>query len=584
MALITSLSQDLLIEIIEDDDITQADVIALRLSCIALSKPATIVLFHRIRISQLRHDRDAFLSICRSPHLAQYVRELEWQEVSWYPGYFRRIPRVPCVHHIPDLLTEPTEDDIEATCDMLDALSVDLLWLPIVPYGLPDLVDSRVEAQRREAIAQFRDEFDEVVKLLPNLRTVISRTMPPERTFDWCEYPIQTELFQTHNPDDLTAVPPHSNDGLFLFLLPAMERSALHITRLLWEDGSPGASYLRPSCPEAFRRLDTMSISLIPMKGQRYDNLTTNLEAATSVRNLSLGLEYVQNERGPEHLQLTLLRFSLEDKCTRWSQLHSLSLVSMPLVRSALVGIVRPNAETLSHLYLCDCQLDLSVMKRLSEIPALRLKSLRVVEHDYPQQLIAEDELLCFINKEPTSRYPNTPFATLETLKVTFATTTSDGVRQYGSGDDDEQQSVYSDADSEDSHDVRLRTAPKWTWGRYFHEDRDGQVFYFQVPDSQPGGHPTINWKFTSRDGQVGIGSHPLEFFDDWDPEAGDIEEPVPYCTDLYEFLNERVVSGGVLERFLGPTVAKTLFQLRPPEGAIKYDEREAESAEAYED
>lgn len=45
-------------------------------------------------------------------------------------------------------------------------------------------------------------------------------------------------------------------------------------------------------------------------------------------------------------------------------------------------------------------------------------------------------------------------------------------------------------------------------------------------------------WKFTRRDGLVTYSHDPYEWFDDWDLEAGDREEPTPFCSDPAEFSN----------------------------------------------
>ncbi|GAB1315229.1 hypothetical protein MFIFM68171_05439 [Madurella fahalii] len=68
------------------------------------------------------------------------------------------------------------------------------------------------------------------------------------------------------------------------------------------------------------------------------------------------------------------------------------------------------------------------------------------------------------------------------------------------------------------------------------HSMVDGQIFCHQVPDTDPAGHPTQFWKFTSRDGEVSYGIDSLTWFEEWDTEAGDCEEPTPFCQALREF------------------------------------------------
>ncbi|CAH0022464.1 unnamed protein product [Clonostachys rhizophaga] len=84
------LPQEILRRIVEHEDLETQDRKAISLTCSTLRSHALPSLFRCITISQLWQDRENFLRICHTPHLAQHVRDIEWQEISWHPGFFSR--------------------------------------------------------------------------------------------------------------------------------------------------------------------------------------------------------------------------------------------------------------------------------------------------------------------------------------------------------------------------------------------------------------------------------------------------------------------------------------------------------------
>jgi hypothetical protein len=149
----------------------------------------------------------------------------------------------------------------------------------------------------------------------------------------------------------------------------------------------------------------------------------------------------------------------------------------------------------------------------------------------------------------------------------------------YSDPSDSDSEAV-SDS-SEDSLDFRRRSAPKWMWARFFNTGCDdypsSDIYCYQVPDSHPKGHATKYWKFTSRSGETACGVDPLDWFNDWDLEAGDVVEPTPYCRALREFYRdgeevERHIS--YLVEYLGEESEAwdLIKEQKPPEGAFFYD------------
>ncbi|KAH7310804.1 hypothetical protein B0I35DRAFT_439732 [Stachybotrys elegans] len=557
-----------------DVNLELSDLAALRLTSATIHDTATSILFSRIRISQLRHDRDAFLNICRSPHLAQHVREIEWQEISWYPGFFQGLALK---------AQETSGDDLADFSDSLDSLAGDLFWLPKLSEALaPGQADPR-----GEVIAKFRAEFDSALACLPKLHTLVSQPMPHDRELDCddceSEYPLSADLFHSQlQPTD----PPQSNDGLFLFLLPAIQSSGLSGIKLLWqEESSLGASYRRQALPGAFEQLHALSLSLAfrdqTPPGQ--DELIANLNAANQVSDLCLrihgGKVLPESYSNFKAFQLALLRFSLEEMRTDWSGLRSLSLVSMPVLYKVLPKLVAHNAESLQHIYIADCGVSFGMVKDIGSIPKLKLKSFRIVENeDVSADTVKEDDLLRFVNQETIEIDSKTPFLNPRYRKGLIRTVVA--AHKPNVSNDEDEHSACSDADSEDSLDHRIRAAPRWVWGRYFNQDTYyPNIYCHQVPASDPSGEPTRCWKFTYRSGGlVAYGKDPLDWFEDWDVEEGDTEEPLPYCDELWRYVKDTEHSEydlGSIQGWLGAneTAWELLTSVKPPDGAVLFDE-----------
>jgi hypothetical protein len=190
---ITSLPEFLLRIVFEDDALDLEDITALRLTCHAFARAANSIFFRRIYISQLYHDRDIFITICNSPHLAQNVYEIEWQEISWFPGYFAQLP---------DLSHGKEEHDTEFRnmMETLDLLADQLFWLPALSIAQPNLNGDTDSIRRDKAITEFLGEFYEFLQLLPNLCTVISQAMPADRLLYWySENPFEAQVFQDYH-------------------------------------------------------------------------------------------------------------------------------------------------------------------------------------------------------------------------------------------------------------------------------------------------------------------------------------------------------------------------------------------------
>jgi hypothetical protein len=256
---LTSLPFDILRAIVWSERLDRNDVEHLRLTCRSLSDVTVTRLFYRIGISKLNTDRDSFLFICRSPHLASHVRELEWLEITWDIDLFQRIPSNLSVPPGALQLGEIEDDDTESMCHHFAAAAETLFWLPSPPnIALPGSVlpvDNRLEllATHQNTVEGFRDIFQSALDMLPNLHTFVSRPMSSTRLITTQSgYPMAASLFQTfQDTPKFPGPPPETNDGLIHFLIPAMDRPTSTVTRLRWADEFPGNSYVR-TIPAAF--------------------------------------------------------------------------------------------------------------------------------------------------------------------------------------------------------------------------------------------------------------------------------------------------------------------------------------------
>jgi hypothetical protein len=344
-------------------------------------------------------------------------------------------------------------------------------------------------------------------------------------------------------------------------------------------DQSLVGSYFREPRTQLFEGLETLVMTLSPELAERYENLAINLEAATNVRNLSLRLPEQGDYKSLVH---AMLRFSPETNETRWSRLRSLSLDSMPPAAEVLVDVVKSNAATLRHLYLRDCTLRLLHVKQSAQVPDLDLVSFQVDDFEDHHGCFPENTAFPFVNKHgihdrsldflqiasKLRAHDNSIFA-IEISRVDGHPAQIPGDMEYD---------TCTNTSSEDSVAHRLRTGPKWVWGRYYNDHDMPTIYYYQVPDSNRQGRQTSCWKFTSRDGRVAFGTDPLAWFDDWDTEAGDVEEPTPHCNKLRKFARRDIVVRDILGE--ASTAWETLRCLAPPEGAVQYDAEEGTEVE----
>ena len=569
---------DILHIVLWDEELAHDDLMALRLTCRALAAVASIRLFYRIGISKLKADRDAFLAICHTPHLAIHVRQVEWLEITYHVNLFDYLAdhlsrtRRP----IPDLMDIgacrqiPESMDIAAFCSHLRDQAEASFWIP----GSPTLRLNRgdgnenstensgdhvereiIEAARQSAVAEFSDTFLAAIDLLPNLHTFISRPMPASRIIntDPASYPMTADLFFTHH-DPICDM--QVNDGFFFFLATAMARQASTITRLSWaEEIAVGLGHIRPFPASAFKGLRSLELCLAPVYLKPVVSLS-HFEAACALAAPTLRRLKICHENGrlrdsPGTLSSLILgpALALSPACN----LRSLSLVANDLPTDMLFSIFESNANSLRHVYLEDMVVKVKLIRRLAQLAHLKLTTLHIVFDD-PGRRICGRALVRALDREAVKPdpgccsehdYEGVGRCDSELSELMASEEHPDYALSTGSPNClDDTSDCQSDAGSqcsEDSLDCRRRTGPRWAWSRFFPADESypAGVYCFQVPDSHPRGHATECWKFTSRSGKVAYGVDPLTWFGNWDADAGDVEEPTPYCVELRRFYSK---------------------------------------------
>ncbi|CAH0046564.1 unnamed protein product [Clonostachys solani] len=607
------LPPEVLFTILENDCLNLEDIACLRLTCRPLSESTASILFRRIIISPLRQDRWAFENICRSPHLAQHVREVEWAELAWFPGYFNHF--IWANPEGPGFMSSQSDFMLHNTVTLLDEVCAEEFWLPAV---IRDRMAARISPlpyneelfNREEAVEEFIPIFFELLGLLPHLHTMASRPMSSKRMIRSPQYSVRVGHIQAQTPEWPISNWNQSNDGLLLFILPAMAILPIPVRRLAWQDELPGNGAFGALRPDAFTQLDTLSISLstaffffpLPIT-EKLTRLDTCLDACNNVRHLSLAVESeYASERQINHCIITtsLLRYSPGTRQSNWRRLVSLNLTSMEIEDHVLVAVVSESAETLRHLYLQECNTTLGGLKKLSKIPGLRLRSAQILG-EYPKSQchrIPEQKLLEFLNGQKVPEGEDVQMCTSldETLEedasdiqppdyetcphrmfdddcpesftnilVMTLPAALDGVT---SSDDSEFGPTWLNSadidDSDQSVVERVQNGPKWLWNRCCdNNNTERQIYFTQVPDSHPDGLPTVVWRFTNRHGLSYIGSEPLEGFEDWDPEQGDVEEPLPYSAEMDESIQAANLEA-------------------PPPGVVLYDRNDAFRAQLF--
>ncbi|CAG9957014.1 unnamed protein product [Clonostachys rosea f. rosea IK726] len=452
------LPQEILRRIVEHEDLETQDRKAISLTCSTLRSHALPSLFRCITISQLWQDRENFLHICHTPHLAPHVRDIEWQEISWYPGFFSRaafdskeearlVTWLWCWYYNNSSTSTPGLYGRLRAGDQGAQLAFDLdasinrhFWL----FTIPDLSSSVypfIREERRSTgfsleeinlirgrAGQFGEGlagFDSATfnslreKAIESFR-VLSRPMDPDRVVCSGEYELRARHFQTHRPswDEEDGEKPKANDGLFLFLFPAIERLQrveIRITRLFWQDEYQYYSCLRPlPSPNVFEHLQKLELSFFfPRKIQfdeharepSYPICRPNADGVSNNDYLRIEETITSLLQAATNLTHLVVDSNLHDRFylpyIRSTQLVSLHLhSSMPVACDELIPVLQRNSKTLRHIGLDSFAFVVGFLHRIREyVPDLRLESCRLMGASQMQDWVRESHVLDYLNR-----------------------------------------------------------------------------------------------------------------------------------------------------------------------------------------
>jgi hypothetical protein len=459
---LSSMPLDVLRIIVWDQQLSESDVAALRLSGPEFAYIAATRLFYRIIISNLKRDRDSFLTICQSPHLAQHVHEVEWLELSWYECVFTRLlfhldectgSAAPGMDDDSELVSElyadTTEDDYDY--DLVHHLCRETraaFWLTNSishPAGVTGVTNTEFptfddnELARQSEVDGFQDTFKAAISRLPNLHTFSSRPMSATRLINpESSWPVAAGLLQRYlDWEPIQAFPlPHINDGLFLFLLPAMDRANSTVTRLKWADEYPGTSYLRRLPASAFERLKSVEPCFTPVNDIDYALYKKEIglpwgskhfaaldsafsRAAPTLRHLSISLDqHASPDMPTPTLQQALFGMASAPGC----RLRSLRLKGMECYPELLIVVIRANAHSLRHLTFEDVPVRKQLVEQLRRLGTLSLETMQVIRMEdddvYRCEPVDERDLVRYVNGE--AKIEERVCRIVETLNITI--------------------------------------------------------------------------------------------------------------------------------------------------------------------
>ncbi|KAI1766510.1 hypothetical protein GGR53DRAFT_528597 [Hypoxylon sp. FL1150] len=534
VSILANLPLELFLQVIADETLSNRDLKALRLTCSGWAHHAEPHLFRRIVISRLREDKIKFEQISNTPHLARHVQQLVWHELClevWTPP-----------------ATEE-DDDFEYMNSLLTRAANDsqLFWFPR---------KRQPRVRRAYIIKYFRGRFVDALNRMPKLRTFISCSMPPERTFYYEDYPLHAGLYSINQNIDL----PGGNDGFFEIMLPLIADQqrieALHLA----DERTDRSSLRRGMEPFAFNALTSIDLCISHFEEDDLDGLIICLLEAAELKNLSLCFERTSSSTGKQVVDKILLFHS-------WPHLTSLQLGGTRFSRELLGRFCRRHSEQLRHLALVMCRVS---VRDLMQLTGLQLDSITIrSNNDEFSHFIPQGRILPFINGESYSIIATERYRLLEQHMCEIRTEVSiyDHHNCSTAAYFDSKLGLFSEAypitdlmeinSGSEEVDMEFGDSQEktyWAWGKL------GQAtYYWRVDRPELANTETTFWKFTKENGLVeAYGEDPLEYFADWDADAGDVATPMPYCAKLHEFSWSRRVG-----------------RLVPLEGACRYDRYE---------
>lgn len=418
--------------ILSQPSLCSEDVRSIRLVSKAFADICTWYLFRQVHISALHQDRETFLHVAQSPHLACHVQTLVWEELT---GNFDLLSNDDSRRSAAWSTYSRPKDEYDTLADIAAQVKP-LFWL------MPEHI-ARDEngAMKTCDSLRFWSEFIDAVDKFPALQSFESRPMHPDRQLQSATdgYPLTARSvsgFLHFNDWNMAFNDPNAtvfNMGFLLYIVPLLklytERGDQRQKQLCFTDESitkyTALEHLTAIDAPAFRHINHLELRICENLKQRPRDITGLSACLAGAFNLThFHVRYLQNKEWKETpldprnihisplLELPILpalhTLCLEDvvlECTCDDAIEFNPMAPLDHEQLAVVDFVERHAGTLKKLYILSSSVTEQTVRELARVPTLKLERFVMVPPDREVDTCAVDEsdLLKFINGKNNS-------------------------------------------------------------------------------------------------------------------------------------------------------------------------------------
>ena len=554
--------------------LSRADHKSLRQTCHSIKRLATGYVFFRAHISLLKTDHDAFFKISRRRHLAEVVEQVVWYDIPSIPDDASEWDIVGPEVAIDDGssgegLSEENSNDEEACSESEDA-GIDFtdlvtqlaeqyrkaLWLDNAVPSNAGKGSKKRGTDVKTTLEVFFDNFVTALARMPRLKDITVRPMASERTIavEKNKYPLHMGILHKFSTS--------GDDAGVVLLLEAMKASScLNVTTFRYAD-QPSLSninVLDESYGVVFRKFETIDLCISKVQSvEAFDGLARCLDEAKELRHLKLCFENLSNPDQYRNLRAVKGEvFDLLFDSVQWQHLDRIELVDLHYSRKAMRDFIAKHTASLRHISLQLVERNplewADFLTDFIKQPDLRLDSILISHHERGD-VIDPDWLLKKTRAKSWDSDTGAPFLSREEFFW-------DGDAWPGVVVHDiktrpkayEGLSVPPECEEHDSdgEDIPKNTTPPSIYWILDDLSEDGGriVFYSVTSASDDDAYTTEVWRFCRADGSYAFSDpkdgvpDPLNYFEDWDPEAGDVAEPTPFGKAFDEFVEEQMMT-----------------------------------------
>lgn len=531
-----------IVDQIAETRLSHDDWKSLRLTSHFFNRSMIRLLFRRVYLSKTKLDRESFISISRSPHLATAARELVWYELAEDEEVFEHI----------ESSDQRVIEHIESSNQRIT------VWLKNSKFPLKNLRDETPDGAfeippfttlARDAFWRHGTEstphslsysdlpswFQAALDAMPNIHTFVSCRMPPLHVVSNKDYLLTAQLLQQGSS---TLGP--MNSGFYRFLLPAMHSPKSTVKKLIMGDDVTVSSVFGSHISDgsAFQKLTHIHLCLDnPLEGS-LGAINMCLRSATALQELRI----CASQPTECHSAAVARLFAVESEGTAvfWPHLRRLELHDTLLRQKRKANIVlrllEAHSRTLRHLVFRQCEITGRVLVHMSRIRKLKLDSLQIIDDTVAAvHAVPDAVLLGFVNNKTCPG----PYKVRRSRSIIYSTSARDaGMSVYDKRykpkctSDVFREEVSSlcehlDRGTQESTSPTPSTAKNEKYVK-MKLCRESLSRVAVKGTEMTKTHPTTFWLFTHPDGRRAIGREPLEFFSDWEdsdgPESDDAE------------------------------------------------------------